>query len=81
MHMVETCGFPATVKYVTMLCYVMLSYVYIDFCQKSSVKMTKYRVFACSDHMHVLYVEITRIPLQIDFKIVSIVECFRGGRV
>ena len=32
--------------------------------------------------MHVLYVEIklTRIPLQIDFKLVSIVECFCGGR-
>ena len=43
----------------------------------------KYRVFTCSDHMHVLYVEIklTRIPLQIDFKLVSIVECFCGGRV
>ena len=61
-------------------CHVMLSYVYIDFCQKDSVKTTKYGVFACSDHVHVLYVEIklTRIPLQIDFKLVSIVECFHG---
>ena len=59
-------------------CYAMLSYVYIDFCKKGSVKTTKYRVFACTNHMHVLYVEITRIPLrQIDFKLVSIVECFR----
>ena len=59
-------------------CYAMLSYVYIDFCKKGSVKTTKYGVFACSDHMHVLYVEITRILLrQIDFKLVSIVECFR----
>ena len=58
-------------------CYAMLSYIYIDFCKKGSVKTTKYGVFACSDHMHVLYVEITRIPLrQIDFKLVSIVECF-----
>ena len=42
-----------------------------------------YGVFAGSDHVHVLYIEInlTRIPLQIDFKLVSIVECFRGGRV
>ena len=29
---------------------------------------------------YVLYVEITRIPLQIDFKLVSTVERFRGGR-
>ena len=59
-------------------CYAILSHVYIDFCKKGSVKTTKYGVFACSDHMHVLYVEITRIPLrQIDFKLVSIVECFR----
>ena len=67
-----------------MLYYVMLSYIYIDFYQKGSVKTTKYKVFACSDHKHVLYVEIKLtiiIPLQIDFKLVSIVECFRGGRV
>ena len=30
---------------------------------------------------YVLCVEITRIPLQVDFKLVSIVERFRGGRV
>ena len=30
---------------------------------------------------YVLCVEITRILLQIDFKLVSIVERFRGGRV
>ena len=30
---------------------------------------------------YVLCAEITRIPLQIDFKFVSIVERFRGGRV
>ena len=56
----------------------MLSYVNIDFCKKGSAKTTKYGVFASSDHMHVLYGEITRIPLrQIGFKLVSIVECFR----
>ena len=71
--MAETCGFPTTVEYVIMLCHVI-----IWFLQKGSVKTTKYGVFPCSDHMHVLYVEITRIPLrQIDFKLVSIVECFR----
>ena len=54
----------------------MLSFVIIF--QKGSVKTTKYGVFACSDHMHILYVEIklTRIPLQIDFKLVSIIENF-----
>ena len=59
----------------------MLSCVIIF--QKGSVKTTKYGVFACSDHMHVLYVEIklTRIPFQIDFKLVSIVECLKRGRV
>ena len=57
-------------------CYAMLSYVYIDFCKKGSVKTTKYGVFPCSDHMHVLYVEITRILLR-HYKLVSIVECFR----
>ena len=38
----------------------------------------KHKLFA---YGYVLCVEITRIPFQIDFKLVSIVERFRGGRV
>ena len=63
-----------------MPCHAMLSYVYIDFCQKGPVKTTKYKVSPVVTTCTFCHVEMTRIPPQIDFKLRFDCRMFLRGK-
>ena len=71
LNMAETCGFPATVKYVIMSCYHIFTLIFVKRAQ------SKQQNTGCSPVATTCtYVEIAGTFLEIDFKLVSIVKCF-----